>query len=350
MTNSASDAGDTLIEVVISALLTGLIVVAVFTGLNESNKVSQDERAHNQASVLAAQSQEQLRSDPASALETLAASPHEYTQTVGGTAYKITQSAAFVNGTGGAGSCSGSGSETETSKNIEVTSSVNWHTLEAVKRAAVTQSSVITPPDGSGLEVDVTNLGSPEEGVPGVSVLAGGVETTTGEKGCVIYTGIPATTVSVEAYKSAYVLPSGAHKYIAKEVSIAPNVITHSHVYLGLGGKIEATFKNQGNSAEGDTFVAYNSKMGVTPEFEVGSAKPETTNSEGKYEPLPGTTTEGYGKTATTAVSSSYPSGGLFPFTSAWTVYAGTARKTIPSNTAPSCREAPSFPPVATKK
>ena len=32
----------------------------------------------------------------------------------------------------------------------------------------MTQSSVITPPDGSGLEVDVTNLDSPEEGVPGV--------------------------------------------------------------------------------------------------------------------------------------------------------------------------------------
>ena len=94
MTKPASDAGDTLIEVIISALLTGLIVVAVFTGFNESNKVSQDERAHNQASVLAAQSQEQLRSDPASALDTLASSPHEYTQTVGGTTYKITQSAA----------------------------------------------------------------------------------------------------------------------------------------------------------------------------------------------------------------------------------------------------------------
>ncbi len=70
--------------------------------------------------------------------------------------------------------------------------------------------------------------------------------------------------------------------------------------------------------------------MGVTPEFEVGSAKPETTNSEGKYEPLPGTTTEGYGKTATTAVSSSYPSGGLFPFTSSWTVYAGDCTENNP--------------------
>jgi type II secretory pathway pseudopilin PulG len=330
-----AEAGDTLIEVIVSALLTGLIAISVLTGLNESTKVSQDERAHNQASVLAAQSQEQLRSDPGSTLNALAATPHEYTQTVGGTTYKITQSAAFVNGTGGSGGCSSSSSTTETSKNIEITSSVDWHALEAVKRAPVTQSSVVTPPDGSGLEVDVTNLGSPEEGVPGVSVFADGAETTTGEKGCVIYTGIPATTASVEASKPEYVLPSGGHKYIAKEVSIAPNVITHTHVYLGRGGKITAEFKNGSTSVEGDTFVAYNSKMGVTPEFEVGSHKPETTNSEGKYEPLTGTvtgtTTEGYGATATTAVSSSYPNGGLFPFTSSWTVYAGDCTENNPT-------------------
>ena len=338
-----SQRGDTLIEVVIAALLAGLIVVAVLTGFNETEKVSQDERAHSQASVLAAQSQEQLRSDPASVLEALESTPHEYTQTVGGTTYKITQLTEFVNGSGGTGGCTGSGSSSEASKNIEITSSVDWHTLEAVKRAAVTQRSVITPPDGSGLEVNVTNLGSPEEGVPGVSVLAGGVATTTGTKGCVIYTGIPATTVNVEASKPEYVMPSGARKYSAKEVSIAPNLITRTHTYLGHGGRITAQFKHGVTSVEGDTFVAYNSNMGVTPEFEVGSVEYGTFSSEGKYETEPGSVTatgtnprtltmEGYGKEATTAVSSSYyPSGDLFPFTTAWTVYAGDCTENNPT-------------------
>src|SRR5277367_4438994 len=49
----APEAGDTLIEVLVSALLVGLIVVATLTGFNETTKVSQDERAHDQASVLA---------------------------------------------------------------------------------------------------------------------------------------------------------------------------------------------------------------------------------------------------------------------------------------------------------
>lgn len=327
----ASQAGDTLIEVLISAMLVGLIAVAVLTGFNETDKVSQDERAHDQASVLAAQSQEQLRSDPAPALDALAASPHEYTQVVDGTTYKVTQSAQFVNESGGASSCSNSKSETETAKYLEVTSSVDWSLLEKVKRAAVTQSSVITPPDGSGLEVDVSNLGSPETPVSGVTVSADGVVATTGANGCVIYTGIPATTTNVEAYKLGYVTPNGEHKVIAKEVSIAPNVITHYHVYLAAGGTITANFTNKGAPAKGDTFVAFNNKMGVNPEFEVGSTR-FAFNAAEEYEALTGTTTEGYAAQATTAVQSPYyVTGDLFPFTNAWSVYDGDCTENNPA-------------------
>jgi Tfp pilus assembly protein PilV len=326
----ASEDGDTLIEVLISALMVGLIVVAVLTGFNETDKVSQDERAHDQASVLAAESQEQLRSNPATALDVLASTPHEYSQVVGGTTYKVTQSAQFVNGSGEASGCSNSKNETEASKYIEVTSSVAWTAL-GTKRAPVTQSSIITPPDGSALEVDVSNLGSPELPVSGVTVSSGGVQTTTGAKGCVIYTAIAATTANVEAYKLGYVTPSGEHKVVANEVSIAPNLITRYHVYLAAGGTITANFAYKGAAAKGDTFVAFNNKMGVNPEFEVGSTQFAFDSAE-EYEPLTGTTTGGYAETAVTAVKSPYYStGDLFPFTSAWTVYAGDCTENNPA-------------------
>jgi Tfp pilus assembly protein PilV len=325
----ASQAGDTLIEVVVSSLLVGLIVVAVLTGFNETNKVSQDERAHDQASVLAAESQEQLRSDPAPALDALAAAPHEYTQAAGGTTYTITQSAKVVNGSGESAGCANSKNETETSKYIEIVSSVDWTSLGKV-RSPVKQSSVITPPDGSGLEVDVTNLGSPEAPVAGVTVDVEGTTTTTGTQGCVIYTGIPATSTNIEAYEPGYVAPDGEHKVTVKEFSIAPNLITHYHIYLNAGGTITANFKHNGATAKGDTFVASNSKMGVKPEFEVGSTR-FAFNSGEEYEALTGTTTEGYAEKATTATKSpSYPNGDLFPFTSAWTVYAGDCNENNP--------------------
>jgi hypothetical protein len=332
-------------EVLISTLLVGLIVVATFSGFSATNRVSQDERAHDQATVLAAQSQEQLRSDPATTLNALASSAHEYTQTVGGTVYTITQSAKLVNGSGTATSCSNTKSEHEASNYLSVTTSVTWATLKARNRSAVTQSSVITPPDGSGLEVDITNQNSPEEGISNVSVLSSGGTATTGTNGCVIYTGIPATTANIEAYKPGFVTPSGEHKVIAKEISIAPNITTHYHIYLGEGGRITAAFKHESKSTykngsvvetvKGDTFVAFNNKMGVTPEFEVGSPKIEYP-SEAEYEALTGTTTGGYAAEATTAaLSPAYTKGNLFPFTNAWTVYAGDCTENNPKNFIP---------------
>src|ERR1700721_1479764 len=86
-----SERGDTLIEIVVSALIVGLIVVGTFTGFRVINRASADPRHHSQASLLASQSQEQLRSDPATALDTLESTPHSYTQTVEGTTYTIKQ-------------------------------------------------------------------------------------------------------------------------------------------------------------------------------------------------------------------------------------------------------------------
>ena len=71
-----SERGDTLIEIVISVLLVALIVVATLNGFEPRQGSSADQRHHSQAALLAAQSQEQLRSDPASALDTLESAPH----------------------------------------------------------------------------------------------------------------------------------------------------------------------------------------------------------------------------------------------------------------------------------
>jgi hypothetical protein len=328
----------------ISAVLVALIVVATLNGFDATNRVSQDERSHDQATVLAAQSQEQLRSDAATTLDTLESTPHSYTQTVGGTTYTITQSAQFVNGSEGAVGCGNT--KSEEGKYIAVTTSVTWKRLEATKRPAVTQSSIITPPDGSGLEVDVTNGATPAVGVAGVTVFSGGVETTTSAAGCVIYGGIPATTASFEAYRLGYVTPSGERKVIVKELSIAPNITTHKEITLAAGGAITAAFKYKGaekytngsavETVKGDTFVAYNSKMVVAPEYEVGSTRFGPFSAEDEYEPLTGTTTgtkaEGYATTAKTAVKApNYPSGDLFPFSSSWTVYAGDCTLNNPS-------------------
>jgi Tfp pilus assembly protein PilV len=312
----------TLIEVLISSVIVGIVTLGTFAGFDALGKSDADQRHHNQATVLAAQSQEALRSDPATALNELVnKGGHVYTQTVQGTKFTITQTAQFETGSGTSAACNAAaGHSSEASNYIRVSSAVKWSSLGKT-RPPVTATSLITPPVGSALEVDVTNGGKPETAVSGVTVNAEGVETTTGENGCVIYNGIPSTTVALEAFKFGYVTKSGAYKYLAKEVSIAPNVITHDSIFLAQGGYITANFKyNKGATAvAGDTFVAVNNEIGVNPETMAGGTK-IVFNAESAYTTVPGT----YGTTAKTPIEPlHYPTGNLFPQPSAWTVYAG---------------------------
>jgi Tfp pilus assembly protein PilV len=331
--------GFALIEVMISALLVGFIAIATFNGFDAVNRVTADQRFHDQAAVLAAQSQELLRSDPASALDELQNTPHTYTQTLGKETFTITQEAVPINEVKQSAGCSATSSEPSVNQDgdyIRITSQVRWPQLGST-RPAVSQSSLITPPDGSGLEVDVTNGGVPEQAVPGVTASVARVqseteglpkseaEAVTGENGCVVFGAIPATKVDVEAYKIGDVTPAGAFTAKADEILITPNRTTRDEVTLAHAGAITAEFIYKGfteyNSkpVTGDTFVVENELMRLPPEFELGSTQ-IAYNGEGLYEAQTGT----YKPEATTPIDATdYPSGDLFPFTSSWAVYAG---------------------------
>jgi Tfp pilus assembly protein PilV len=348
-TERAGEEGFLLIEVVISALLVALIVIATFTGFDVVTRTTAEQRHHNQAAVLAAQSQEQLRTNPASTLDTIVGEGHEhvYTETVGGTTYTITQSARNINGSTGSAGCIANKETTTGATFLEVTSSVTWPELKATangKRPEVTQSSIITPPDGSGLEVDISNgeAATPSTPVGGAKVLASyqsaeaelptNVEATTGSAGCVLYNGIPSDTATIEASKVNYVTPSGSYLYGPREVSIAPNITTHFPVELAEGGAIEAEFLHEGKKTyeyesgkpeevKGDTFVAANHLMVVAPEYILGGTKIKTSNSNSTYEGETGS----YAAKAMTPVNAlRYAKGDLFPFEKgSWSVYAG---------------------------
>ena len=213
------------------------------------NRASADQRHHSQASLLASQSQEQLRSDPATALDTLESTPHSYTQTVEGTTYTIKQEAEPVGSSGTTSGCSVSNATAQSGAYIQIASSVTWPQLG--KRAPVRQATLITPPTGSDLEVDVTNGATPPVGVSGVvasakftpeeATTSTTIEGTTGIAGCVGFTGIRPTSAIVSiAEKPGFVTPNGALKVPTKEVKIAPNITTHYPVTYNQAGKITA--------------------------------------------------------------------------------------------------------------
>jgi Tfp pilus assembly protein PilV len=339
-----ADGGFMLIEVMISALLLGLVAAATVTGVDSINSNSANQRSHEEANLLAAQSQEQLRSDPIGLLEKLVRETNTYSTTLNATTYKVAQEATELNGSAKATTCSATSTAGTAAPNFRITSAVTWSDL--LGGHPVSESSIVTPPTGSALQVNVVNGEPPTGGVSGVTAIVTydsnetgapvTLEGTTGAAGCVLFTGIRADTATASLQeKIGYVTPSGTLKPNPASVSIAPNLTTyHSFVY-DAGGQIEAkyTYKGSaeynGKAVTGNTFVAANPEMNTTPELELGSpafAAPESTGEE-RYNAETGT----YAQTALTATASKYPNGDLFPFPSKWSVYAGDCAQNNPA-------------------
>jgi Tfp pilus assembly protein PilV len=349
LADAREEEGFLLVEVIVSAMLVAMIVVATFNGLDVANRLSTDQRRHDEAAILAAQSQEQLRSEPAAALTALISAPHKSTKTVGGTTFTIVQEANNVGSSGKTTGCSVSEKTANTGTNFQIVSIVKWKSQEAANRPPVKATGVVTPPTGSAIEVDVTN--GRNLGVSGVTAKATflpvesgsftTVEGTTGTGGCVVLAGIQSTKATVEIVeKTGYVTPSGKLKVPPKEMTIAPNITTHDAVQYAEAGRIEARFTYKGETTwegkevVGDTFVAgQKGGLQVKPEYEPGSIffKKAATGEE-EYLPYAAKALESatpsqspyiYKPTASTATASKFPNGDLFAFKEGWEVYGG---------------------------
>ncbi len=344
-TAASADEGFLLLEVMISAMLLGLVAIATLTGLQAVNAGDVNERAHNEAVLLAAQSQEELRSDPVSALEKLVGNPHTYTEKLGGSTYTITQEVHELSSKEENTTCSVVEHGAYLAPNFRVTSIVTWNLLRSGH--PVKESSVITPPTSSSLEVDVGNAPSPTAGVGGVSVIVTyaafesgtqiRLEGTTSSSGCVVFTGIRATSANVEiGEKLAFVTPTGALAVPSAEVSIAPNLANRDEVTYNEGGAISAQFaykgktEYEGKKVTGDTFVVSNDEISVAPELEIGTAGAFTYETGGEEQYTAGTSS--YNVSALTAKGARYEHGDLFPFpASPWTAYAGDCAANNPA-------------------
>jgi Tfp pilus assembly protein PilV len=360
---AAAQDGFTLIEVITSALMIGLIVVGTFSGFEAADSSTTQDRLQNEAAVLAAQSQDQLRSTPASALETLATAPHTYTKEFDKVNFTIKQEARFVGGEGTEG-CSVTQHKNQISNALRITSTVSWARAIA-KAAPVVETGVVTPPTGSALEVDVGNAPAPTAGVADVTVLVkytavgtssvSTLEATTTSSGCIVFGAIPATAATVEIpEQGGFVTPSGSQYIAPKEETLAPNTTTYDPVTYNRGGAIIAKFEyeqkpkykttnNKGETEEqpvkSDTFVVLNADMHAEPDYEVGSTRGELLGT-GLYEPLPGVATTlptpaTYETEATSPTSSRYPEGNLFPFPESegegrWVAFAGDCKANDP--------------------
>jgi Tfp pilus assembly protein PilV len=262
-----AQAGFALLEVLISAVILALIVIATFTGFDASNRATASERAHAQADVLAQQDEDRLRSLQIGQLSSLSETRTvEYNKTK----YTVESTGEFVADTSGTTSCS---TEAQEASYVRTVSKVTWPSLGT--RPPVVETGLITPPAGGALLVQVFDGdGKP---VPGMTVKATGpspstsaVTALTGEKGCVIFAGMPEGTYEVTTFQTGFTDKNGNSEPLVSErsVTLVPGTTEKRSFEFDRPGGLTVTFapSTEGEEATGDTFVAQNPSM-PTPSF-----------------------------------------------------------------------------------
>jgi Tfp pilus assembly protein PilV len=302
----ASQRGDTLIEVVISAMLLAVIVVGTLTGLNSANRATSQQRARSQATVLAQQEEEQFRSQPINKLSELSVTHEAVVHEVdaSGTKYLIKTTAEYKDDATATSSCNAT---TPDANYIQTTSEVTWKPLGTGK---VVETSIISPPPDAAIIARVTNAAG--EAVPGMGVVSTGasnLSTVTSADGCAILAVLPGQ-YSLNVSKLGYVDRNGYTASDEDPVSDSPfYVVAENTVKEGFvfdhAGTIEASFENSSTktATEGDQFVITSTEMNPT------------------YRP--------FGKPGTYGTKVSSPAT-VFPFTSKYSVYAGSCEADNP--------------------
>jgi Tfp pilus assembly protein PilV len=311
-----SEEGFMLIEVMISALLVGLIVIATLNGFDAANRASADERSHAQADGLAQQDEDRLRGMQVSELSGLSQTREVI---YNGTHYTVKSSAKFVADSTGSESCT---SGSTSADYIRTTSEVGWPALKT--RPKVVETGLIAPRLGGSILVQVFDASA--KGDPGMTVTATGpspsasTETgTTDANGCVIFGSMEPGEYKVTTHQIGYVEKNGNSEPPISEQSatVLNGSTTKKEFEFAQAGEITVSFAG-GPPAEGDTWLAFNPSM---------------------------TNFRAFGTLETYQASVTSPKT-MFPFTSPYTVYAGSCESDDPHAINPAIKdpEAPTGP------
>jgi Tfp pilus assembly protein PilV len=305
----AGSAGFALIEVLISSVMLALIVIATFTGFDEANQTTADERARSQADVVAQQDEDRLRSFQINQLSGL---NETRTLTYNGTVYTIQSTGEFVSDTTGGTSCS---TEAAEASYVRTTSKVTWP--GAGVRDPVAETGLITPPAGGQILVQVFNAkGAPITGVTTTVTGPSNATALTGPQGCVVIAGLnEGTAYTVAVHKTGYVTKEGIAEP-SQGATVIAGTTEKKPFELDQAGALAVSFETSGSAeAKYDSFLAQNSLL-PAPSF-------KTFGTVGTYE---------------TTVSSGME---LFPFgepksgeheaTGQYQVYAGTCEADSPA-------------------
>jgi Tfp pilus assembly protein PilV len=310
------EAGFTIVEVLISAIVVVLVAMATFAAITTAGRTTAETRHRAQAYAVAQQDQARLRTFKVSALSNYSATR---TQEVDGTPYSVASRGEFVTDATGTQTCTGNAS----ADYISISSTVTWPSMGS--RPPVVIKSIVSPPNGSiaadrgALAISVVDGANAP--IAGVTLTGSGPATfsdTTDENGCVLFGNMPAGTYTVTPTTGAGLVDNDGVAPAPKTTSVVAQSTNTLTLQYAPPGRINTTFRVDTNpsssgvtwaSSSSDTVMAYNTGMTGPKRFGTLNVKPPAG--------------------ATFAVEP------LFPFTSPVSVYAGACDQNNPTLATP---------------
>ena len=298
-TEGAGNEGFVLVEVIVTALLVGLMSL-LLVGVIAAGQTSGDQRDRSQADELAQQDQERLRG---LSVDQLAGLSQSRPVTLDGQTFTITSTGSYLSSSSGSTSCTTTGAGS--ADFVKVVSSVDWaanhkdnnvNNSASQRRPPVTEQSVIAPSAGGTLLTRVIDpTGSPISGVrvtavPAQSGLNSTAAARTDANGCTIFATLQPGDYTVTAALAGYTDANGDSTPSSTVTTTAGNTAT-ANFTMAQAGSLTATFKT---TISGTTYT--------------GQQAPSLSYQN------PGMTTPPFGNVAPSSSATSITANGLYPF------------------------------------
>lgn len=299
-----SERGSFVIEALISSILVVVTAVGVFSAFDAGTRSTAEQRHRVQAQGLAQADLARLRTMRISALSNLLETE---AVTIEGTTYTVESAAEYQTDSAGTASCKPGEASADY---VEIRSTVTWPSIG--ERAPVVAQSLVAPPNGSisaesgSLAVQIENADN--DGVEGVVLSGTGAGTfagVTGPTGCVIFGNLPAGNYTLALSGGSLVDKNGKapEPQSTSVVEESTNTLALQYDFAGsIEAEFETTVGGETVPSSAESVIVFNSGMQTAKTF----GTPGTPQAEVTATPL-------------------------FPFTSAYSVYAGSCIENDPA-------------------
>jgi Tfp pilus assembly protein PilV len=310
---ASEEDGFGLIEVMVSATLLIILAIATLNILDTSQAASSMNRSRDVAATLAQADQEAMRQLPLNSI-TGGYHPDPVVKTVGGIPYTVVSEGDWTRDATGVVTCSTAPSTPGRGDYLTITSTVTWPGMTATRTKPVVMQSVVAPGvaalGATKGALAIKLKGANGSGTPGIGVSSGAVAGVTDSDGCVVLNNLDAGPTTVKWDEAGYVDPDGIQTVIKDETIGAGSTAQDNGAY-DRAAQVPVTFTDDTapTAASAKWWSVSLTQSGMTQSNGVRTFKPKLGGQV-----------------------SSITADALFPFVSAYGVYAGSCLGNDPNS------------------